>query len=130
MFDRDNLHYPTEVCWEPQNCAFSLGVIQSRVVAAQVEFESKCSKRHTTFQFQALSSRQFNLGLIGSTCTALPRHYRHEGRGGGSEIRDPVLEPLDGGDEALELGIGVGLGPLRDAADRGVAAQVAFESNY
>jgi hypothetical protein len=43
-----------------------------RVVAAQVEFESKTGKQLITFKFRALSFGGFNLGLIGSTCTALP----------------------------------------------------------
>ena len=45
-------------------------------VAAQVEFESKICKRFIIFQFQALGSGRFNVGFIGSTCTALPSRRR------------------------------------------------------
>ena len=50
-----------------------------RGVAAQVEFESKTRKRLTMFQFKSLIPGALNVGLIGfkvgligSTCTALP----------------------------------------------------------
>ena len=41
-------------------------------VAAQVEFETKILKQFLIIQFQALVPGALNVGLIGSTCTALP----------------------------------------------------------
>jgi len=58
---------------------FCIPAMAALAAAAQVEFESKCSKQCTILQFQALSSRCFNVGLMGSTCTALPRRAQQVG---------------------------------------------------
>jgi len=44
--------------------------------AAQVEIESKIESTSSYFSFKRLVPGGFNLGLIGSTCTAPPRRRR------------------------------------------------------
>jgi hypothetical protein len=45
-------------------------------VAAKVEFESEFESSLSHFSFKRLVPGDFNVGLIGSTCTALPRGPR------------------------------------------------------
>ena len=48
------------------------GVPAPHGVAAQIEFESKVGKQSSCCSFKCLVPGAFNVGLIGSTCTALP----------------------------------------------------------
>jgi len=48
------------------------GRVLDLAVAAQAEFESKVSRRSSYYSCKRLAPGAFNMGFIGSTCTALP----------------------------------------------------------
>jgi len=53
---------------------------EARGVAAQVEIEINTLKQFIIFSVKSLVPSAFNMGLTGSTCTALPRGRRHRRR--------------------------------------------------
>jgi len=59
--------------WPRRHVAHDSPEGEHRGVAAQVEFESKLSKQLSHCSFKRFVPGAFNVGLIGSRCTAVPR---------------------------------------------------------
>jgi hypothetical protein len=47
-------------------------IFDSRIVAAQADLKARVESESLTFSFKRLAPGAFNMGLIGSTCTASP----------------------------------------------------------
>jgi len=74
-------HYPSVPAFKPQPCSRATR-IAATVYRRKSKLKAKCESRPSRLSYKSVDPGAFNMGDIGSTCTALPRcagESRHPG---------------------------------------------------